>query len=61
MELPNPRKLFDGGWELASCCFDVMPDGESFLMIRTAPEAIPTRIEIVLNWFDELERLAPLK
>jgi len=39
--------------------FDVMLDGESFLMIRQAPEAIPTRIALVQNWFQELTRLVP--
>ena len=34
-----------------------MPDGESFLMIRQAPEAIPTRIDIILNWFEKLNEL----
>jgi hypothetical protein len=28
-------------------------------MIRHEPEAIPDRINIVLNWFEELKRLAP--
>jgi hypothetical protein len=30
-------------------------------MIRHEPEAIPNRINIVLNWFDELERLVPVE
>lgn len=35
------------------------PDGEHFLMIRHEPEAIPDRINIVLGWFEELNRLVP--
>ena len=39
--------------------YDVSPDGEQFVMIRPDPEAEPKKIQIVLNWFDELERPVP--
>jgi dipeptidyl aminopeptidase/acylaminoacyl peptidase len=52
-----PDQLFNGGWELAgSFNFEVMPDGKRFLMIRQQPDAIPTRIDIILNWSAELRR-----
>jgi eukaryotic-like serine/threonine-protein kinase len=54
-----PELLFDGGWALgAGTNFAVRPDGKSFLMIRKSPEAIPARIDLVLNWFGELARRA---
>jgi Tol biopolymer transport system component len=54
-----PEKLFDGGWPLAGGLdFALRPDGKSFLMIQRTPEAIPTRIDVVLNWFGELARRA---
>ena len=34
--------------------FDVSADGQRFLLIRTEPESRPLRIDVVLNWFDEL-------
>ena len=34
--------------------FDVSADGQHFLLIRTEPEARPTRIDVILNWFDDL-------
>jgi Tol biopolymer transport system component len=34
--------------------FDVSPDGQRFLLIRTDPEARPTRLDVIVNWFDEL-------
>jgi serine/threonine-protein kinase len=37
--------------------FDVSPDGQKFLLIRTAPESRPTRLDLVLNWSDELRKL----
>ena len=42
--------------------YDVAPDGQRFVMVRdlNQVEAQPvTRINIVLNWFDELQRLVP--
>jgi serine/threonine-protein kinase len=37
--------------------FDVSPDGQRFLLMRTAPESRPTRLDIVLNWSEELRKL----
>lgn len=63
----KPKTLFDAGWELGSSrdpipkvSYAVMPDGERFLMVRYEPAAIPTRINVVLNWFDELTRRVPV-
>jgi len=54
-----PERLFDGGWPLVGeLDFAVRPDGKSFLMILKESEAIPTRIDLVLNWFGELARRA---
>jgi len=48
----TPQQLFDGGWALkGDLDFEVRADGKSFLMILQGPEAIPTRIDLVLNWF----------
>ena len=61
----RPRRILDAGWELGvgldrvtNASYAVMPD-ERFLMIRYEPEAIPTRINVVLNWFEELTRRVP--
>lgn len=39
--------------------FDVAPDGR-FLVVRQAPLPAVTRLEVVLDWFTELRRRAPL-
>jgi len=39
--------------------YDVSPDAKSFLMVRREPGSIPTRIKIVLNWFEELKKRVP--
>jgi serine/threonine-protein kinase len=41
--------------------YDVMPDGR-FLMLKESESPKPvTRVRVVLNWFQELERLAPAR
>ena len=48
--------LFEAPW--ARSDYDVAPDGEGFVMIRSAnPSA--ARIHVILNWADELERRVP--
>jgi len=61
----RPRELFEGpylsGREIAAIAttYDVAPDGEHFLMIEGGEEEGGNQLHLVLNWFEELERLAP--
>jgi serine/threonine-protein kinase len=50
-----PRELFEGPYG----SYDVLPNGQSFIMVkeRSAGDT-PTRINLVLNWFEEVKRLA---
>jgi Tol biopolymer transport system component len=69
----NPKFLFKGtyiaaGFPLDIIFWDIHPDGKRFLMIKPpAPAgAIPTaagprKINIVLNWFEELKQRVPVK
>ena len=45
--------------------YDVSPDGRRFLVLRPAdnvePKANPPQLNVVLNWGEELKRLAPAK
>ena len=36
--------------------FDVSPDGQTFLLIRTDPASRPYRLNIITNWIEELRR-----
>ena len=58
----TPRELFRGhfGMGAALASYDVAPDGR-FLMIAPGETsaAAHTSVRLVLNWFEELERLAP--
>jgi eukaryotic-like serine/threonine-protein kinase len=45
---------FNASW--ASANYQIMPDGR-FLMVRTPPDSLPRRVEVVVNWFEELRRI----
>jgi Tol biopolymer transport system component len=60
----NPRMLFDRpGYAIGGprADYDVSPDGQRFLMIKESElqETALTQINIVLNWFEELNRRVP--
>jgi serine/threonine protein kinase len=49
-----PRELFDGPYG----AYDALPNGQSFVLVQEmAPGDPPTRINFVLNWFEELKRV----
>ncbi|MGB5816060.1 MAG: protein kinase [Thermoanaerobaculia bacterium] len=56
----EPRELFTGSYLATDnkWDYDVAPDGR-FIMIKTPDEKKPREITVVLNWFQELESLAP--
>ncbi len=39
--------------------YDVSPDGERFVMVKD--DSASGRINVVLNWLEELKRLVPTK
>jgi hypothetical protein len=39
----------------------VNPDGQRFLLIRTDAAARPVRLDVILNWFEELRQRVPTK
>jgi eukaryotic-like serine/threonine-protein kinase len=60
----TPRMLFEGRYQSAPfpiANYDVSPDGQSFLMLKTIEqvEGAPTQINVVLNWFEELKQKVP--
>jgi serine/threonine-protein kinase len=57
-EAGAPRVLFEGPFAgeqetSGSQSYDVSPDGQRFLMVRSTP---PDRIVVTLNWLEELKR-----
>ena len=64
--MSEPRKVLpnDYQWNYGPTAFrnfDLSPDGETFLLIEYVREFEPTTVKVVLNCFDELERLAPTR
>ncbi len=63
-EAGNAEKLFTGSYlTRTGRMYDISPDGERFLVIRIGSgsdgETEPPQLVLVLNWFQELERLVP--
>lgn len=63
----SPRALFEGNYfELgrrdSPANYDVASDGQRFVMIRNAEkQAAPTQLNVVLEWFAEVKRRAPVE
>lgn len=60
----RPEKVFEGGYAGSGASgggrtFDISPDGKRFLMLKAASRQ-EMEIVVVLNWFEELRRLAPV-
>ena len=59
-----PRVLFSGEYDFAPIGhqhYDVSPDGERFLMIKHGRPTGPNQVNVILNWFEELEAKAPVE
>ncbi|MDQ5871140.1 MAG: protein kinase [Acidobacteriota bacterium] len=73
LTLSKPRVLWEGHYSLgtSSSCggpgptssnYDVTPDGQRFIMIRDEDQdAVPTTVNVVLGWAEELKRLMQAK
>ena len=61
----SPRLLFEGHYQYSpyvTSGYDVSPDGQRFLMIQPGgTDQTPTQIQVVLNWFTELQQRVPVK
>jgi hypothetical protein len=65
----SPRQLFQRKYTSCSPSFmnneyapwDTSQDGKRFLIMKEVSDEVPRRINIVLNWLDELKRLVPVK
>jgi serine/threonine-protein kinase len=63
----KPRLLFEARQYVPNSLvglrpnYDVSPDGQRFLMLKPTQqqETALTQIHVVLNWFEDLKRLAP--
>ncbi len=62
LNVGKPQRLFEKPYEQTLALwanYDVTPDGQRFLMLKTLDqEGPPAQVNVVLNWFEELKRLA---
>jgi serine/threonine-protein kinase len=65
LSVGSPRLLFEGRYarsQTGSAAYDVSPDGQRFLRAQMIePDPPNNQINVVINWFAELKRLAPAK
>ena len=55
-----PHVIFEGPYiNVPEISYDVAPDAKRFLLLKQQDQRPATRIHVVANWFEELERLAP--
>ena len=62
LTLSQPRQLFDQRYvfqNVSLANYDVSPDGQQFVMVKD--EAGSGRLNVVLNWTEELKRLVPTR
>ena len=59
----SPREIFTGSYVVfIGRMYDIAPDGQKFLMVKpveTTEGGARNDVVLVLNWFEELERLVP--
>ena len=58
------RVLFTGNYAaplVESPVYDVMPDGNAFVMVQPYEQDVVSRMIVVTNWFEELKRLVPTR
>jgi len=61
----SPQMIIDGNYPAPNWSrqYDVSADGTRFLMLKNVadPQATPSQLVLVQNWFEELNRLVPKK
>jgi Tol biopolymer transport system component len=65
LSVGDARKLFEmpAAWGRSAnrAGYAVSSDGKRFLILRPDPRAIPTQINVVTHWFDELKAKVPVR
>ena len=61
----DSRKLFEiraaSGRSVMHAGYAVSPDGQRFLVLLLDPRAVPTQINVVVDWFEELRAKVPTR
>jgi serine/threonine-protein kinase len=61
LTIGRPSVLFEGDFEAGSATpgipnYDVAPDGRFIMVASAADAALPTRLDVAINWVEELRR-----
>ncbi len=64
LQVGTPRVLLEGAYasgflSISPASYDVTPDGQRFVMVKRGEESLPTQINVVLNWAEELKQKVP--
>lgn len=63
VQVGSPELLFEGRFMASSSLwgrnYDISPKGDFFVLIEEGEMQPATQINVVLNWSEELKRLAP--
>ena len=63
LSIGRPRAVFEGDYAARGASglpdYDVHPDGERFIMIRERTLEGGAEVNLILDWFTELEELEP--
>ena len=62
LDVATPRRLFEAPFDEAGAPYanyDVDRQASGFIMIRSDEELSASRLIVVLNWFEELQRFVP--
>lgn len=64
LAVSKPRRLFERAYKRSVGFwpnYDAAPDGQRLLMVKSTARDASTRINVVLNWHEELRRLVPIQ
>ena len=64
LSIGNPEILFEGPYLMGSPGahnYDVTPDGQRFLMIKSSEQEGSPRIYALINWFDDVKARVPTR
>ena len=57
-----PQELFEGSFvsgTLDAANYDVMPDGQRFLMVQAERQSVTRAVQVLINWFEVVATAAP--
>ncbi len=61
----KPQMVFEGKYKIETIAllpsYDLAANGDRFVMMKSDGDATPTRLNLVVGWFEDLKRRVPAK